>query len=201
MKLTEARAITGGLSQTSKMPCASYGLPPDACKVGSELRGVEGSVCSRCYACKGRGAFPQVIAARQRRLASLGNPLWVPAMADLIRASGKQWFRWHDSGDLQGEWHAALIVEIALRTPGTRHWIPTREYRIARELRQVPPNLLIRVSAPMVGRPASCIWGHPTSSVAAGIGYACPADQQGGRCGDCRACWDPQVENVDYHLV
>jgi hypothetical protein len=26
----------------------------------------------------------------------------------------------------------------------------------------------------------------------------CPAPSQGGKCGDCRACWDPKVKVVSY---
>jgi hypothetical protein len=46
---------------------------------------------------------------------------WVDAMAQAINqteASG--YFRWFDSGDLQGAWHLAKIVEVVNKTPNTR---------------------------------------------------------------------------------
>ena len=49
-KLTEARDYVGGLSNPSKMPCMSYGLPAQACNVGGTLRDIEGSTCQNCYA-------------------------------------------------------------------------------------------------------------------------------------------------------
>ena len=44
--------------------------------------------------------------------------------------------------------------------------------------------------------------GFCTSSVNAksAQGYCCPAYDQGGNCGDCRACWDSNIDNVDYKL-
>ncbi len=40
--------ITGGLSQTTKMPESSFSIPAKHCKVGSKLREVKGSVCHEC---------------------------------------------------------------------------------------------------------------------------------------------------------
>ena len=59
MNIPEAIKITGGLTNTSKMPCYSYGIPADTCNVGSYLRrnfknGIKESVCSKCYAHKSR---------------------------------------------------------------------------------------------------------------------------------------------------
>jgi hypothetical protein len=50
MKVSEARENVGGLSNPSKMPSKSYGLPAQACKVGGQLRAVKGSTCENCYA-------------------------------------------------------------------------------------------------------------------------------------------------------
>src|SRR5947207_15588532 len=59
-----AETITGGLSFTSKMPCPSWGIPATRCKIGSVLAQRDGSVCSRCYAMRGRYQFEAV----QRKL-------------------------------------------------------------------------------------------------------------------------------------
>jgi len=39
--------------------------------------------------------------------------------------------------------------------------------------------------------------GLPTSGVKRD-GFSCPASSQGNECKDCRACWDSEVENIDY---
>ena len=69
--LTAARAYVGGLSDTSKMPCKSYNLPAANCRVGSQLTKLSGSVCSDCYALKGRYVFPKTQKALRRRLATI----------------------------------------------------------------------------------------------------------------------------------
>ena len=53
MKVKEAKAITGGLTYTTKMPGPSYNTPASRCITGAKLRKVPGSVCSSCYALKG----------------------------------------------------------------------------------------------------------------------------------------------------
>ena len=115
-----ARAITGGLSSPGKMPCHSYGLPAAECTVGSQLRGVAGSVCEDCYALKGSyQMYPEVIPAQYRRLASLSDPQWADAMVTLIGWNERhsRVFRWHDSGDIQSVAHLALIAEVCERLP------------------------------------------------------------------------------------
>lgn len=85
MTRTEATRITGGLSTPSKMPCRAYGLPAGAqCPTGSKLMLHPGSVCSRCYAQKGKYRFNNVVEAQNRRLASLRHPKWIEAMTKLI---------------------------------------------------------------------------------------------------------------------
>lgn len=207
----ELTTYVGGLSNPSKMPGYAYSLPAKECKVGSRLRDVKGSTCSGCYAMKGRYVFPNVQKALYRRLEAIEKPLWAEAMAELITRKGQSYFRWHDSGDLQSVAHLANIVRVCELTPGVRHWLPTREYRIVTEYVDdggtIPPNLNIRLSAHMIG-------GHvPTFPRLAGLatvstvsrdgecgGHECPARHQGNECGDCRACWDRGVPHVDYHL-
>ena len=115
MNKKEAKEITGGLSAPGKMPEGSYNLPAVACITGAKLRLIPDTPCYKCYAFKGRYNFPNVKDALARRLESLGHPLWVQAMAVLIK--GKKFFRWHDSGDLQGPKHLTNIFEVCKRTP------------------------------------------------------------------------------------
>jgi hypothetical protein len=44
------------LGRASKMPCATYSLPAQECKVGQALAKIPGSVCHGCYA-DGRGNY------------------------------------------------------------------------------------------------------------------------------------------------
>ena len=121
----EAREITGGLSKPSKMPGPAHNLPAVACKTGAKLVKIPGSVCAGCYALKGRYRFKNVQAALNRRLQALEDPRWVDAMVVVI--TGEKYFRWHDSGDIQSLKHLENIFEVCKRTPGTSHWMPTRE--------------------------------------------------------------------------
>lgn len=202
----ELEAIVGGLSKPSKMPGWAYGIPAQACKVGSLLRTVKGSTCSKCYALKGMYVFPNVRAAQSRRMESLSSPVWILAMTELISRRTKKvpFFRWHDSGDIQNVDHLEKIVQIAKNLPRVSFWLPTREVAIVKEwLRENPSgfpiNLVVRISAPMIGRTPEKIPGTVGSSVEDSSGFQCPAPTQGNACGDCRACWSPKVENVSYH--
>jgi hypothetical protein len=116
MKVSEARINVGGLSNPSKMPSKSYGLPAQACKVGGKLRAVKGSTCENCYAYdREMYVMPVVKAAQARRLATLTRDDWT---ASMVRAINKDnYFRWHDSGDIQSAEHFAKIVEVARAHP------------------------------------------------------------------------------------
>lgn len=196
----------GGLSSPSKMPCHGYSIPAQACNVGGRLRSIKGSTCSSCYACKGRYMFANVQNALQRRLDAFNqDPEWEDAMIELIRRKEKSgFFRWHDSGDLQSMDHLLAIIEIADRLPDIQFWLPTREVGLMRQfVRQygphaIPANLIVRVSAAMIGGDAVSIDGCHESRVDK-VG-SCPAPRQGNKCGSCRACWDKTVQTVTYSL-
>ena len=196
MNKKEAKAITGGLSAPSKMPGPAYNLPAAACITGAKLVNVPGSVCAGCYALKGRYRFPNVKEAMARRLGSITHPDWVRAMVVLI--DDAPWFRWHDSGDLQGPEHLKKIFEVCKLTPSTRHWLPTRETGMLKLMDPdiVPPNLIIRLSGHMIDGKNSTFW--PWTSSVSSQGKTCPALDQGNSCRDCRACWDRSVPNVTY---
>ena len=203
MTLTEAKQIAGSLSNPRKMPGKSYGLPAKECNVGGKLAKKPNTICSICYARKGMYVFPVVQNAQYRRYESLGHPQWVEAMVSLIRRSRTPYFRWHDSGDLVNLRHLLNIVEVCSRIPHMRFWLPTKEYgllrRFFKEGYTVPDNLIIRVSAPMLeGLPPAEFSHGSTTYTDNPIGHGCPAPSQDGRCGDCRACWDPNVKLVSY---
>ena len=149
MKLNELKEAVGSLSAPSKMPCSSYSIPAKECGVGSRLVSVENSTCSGCYALKGMYRFPNVERALYKRYNSLmeDTDLWEKNMTtfiDKFRKGDKDYFRWHDSGDLQNMNHLTAINNIALALPHIQFWLPTREIKIVRtwqNIYQFAPNL------------------------------------------------------------
>jgi len=203
--------FVGGLSSPSKMPGYAYSLPASRCIVGSQLASIPGSVCSGCYALRGRYNFPNVQRAMHRRLAAISTPGWAHHMAILINAAhsnGDIYFRWHDSGDLQGEDHLGKIVEVAMATPGVQHWLPTRETAIVQKFlhagRNLPSHPPVRLSTHMIDDPPPSGISLPyvTSTVHTNAqmsgSYFCPARNENNTCGNCRACWDRRIQNVSY---
>jgi hypothetical protein len=77
-----------------------------------------GGLCLRgCYAMKGRYRFKNVKDALNRRLNSLTHPQWVEAMTVLVSHYSRKvpFFRWHDSGDLQGAQHLKEYIRSVQR--------------------------------------------------------------------------------------
>ena len=211
ISIKSANEITGGLTQTSKMPCKSYSLPTIACVTGYEMRNVAGSICSKCYACKGFYAMYEttIEPSQMARLSSIDDPEWRDAMVRLIGYD--PFFRWHDSGDLQSAHHLSLIVSVCEATPKTMHWLPTREYGMVKEYLtnggKIPANLVIRLSAMFPDKPVIIpkslqnIDGITATNVhtVAPIGKECTAYQNDGKCGDCRDCWN-RKDVISYPL-
>tara|TARA_R100001594_G_scaffold34170_4_gene63086 strand:- start:3054 stop:3842 length:789 start_codon:yes stop_codon:yes gene_type:complete len=166
--LKEALEVIGGLSDTKKMDCPSYGIPADLCITGSKLRSVKGSTCESCYAYfKGMYRFDNVRDAQFRRYETLQNEdreKWISAFVYIINKRNEKYFRWHDSGDLQSVDHLKRIAEIAILTPNCKHWLPTREAKIVKEFLdnyECPQNLCIRISDTMIDakKPVSYLIG------------------------------------------
>lgn len=221
LTLKRAREIAGGLGAPSKMPGASYGLPIAACNVGARLRAqgpgmnAAGYVnpCGSCYAATGfyHTFAKNVIPAQNKRLESITHPDWEDAMIKLIQSATRTvpYFRWHDSGDLQSANHLTRIARIARRMPAVSFWLPSREARLVRDWlaeNECPPNLAIRISAMATPSARSLAEGRLFSTVSAGDtvpegAQRCPASEpdKPSECGDCRACWDTNVQWIDYH--
>ena len=181
------------------MPGPAFNLPASQCITGSKLVKVRGSTCSVCYALKGRSIFKNVQAALNRRLAKLHDPRWIEAMVALIK--DQPWFRWHDSGDVQSVQHLKNIFEVCKRTPGTSHWLPTREARFLSLMDPdvVPENLKIVLSDHMNDQEKPPTWWPYTSGVTTSHDQVtCPASSQGNKCLDCRKCWDRGTKRVIY---
>ena len=200
MNTKEASKIVGKLSKTSKMPCYSYNLPATKCITGSKMAKIKGTTCYDCYALKGMYNFPVVKKAMLRRHKAINHPEWVFAMAVLINSKRSKYFRWHDSGDIQSIEHLQKIFEVCKATPNTIHWLPTREAQILKQVnkKDVPDNLVIRLSAIKVDGNAPKSWDL-TSTVSTKK-YSCMANKQGGKCLNCRACWNKKIKNIIYPL-
>lgn len=208
MKPKEAWDYVGGLSSPSKMPCYGYSLPAQRCHVGSKLRKIEGSTCSKCYALKGYYAYKHVQNALERRFASIYLPDWTSAMITTIRHYEKSgYFRWHDSGDLDSIDHLHNIVQVCKALPDIQFWLPTREFltitQYFKKYGAFPDNLCIRLSAYMLEADAPHEYaravGVNTSRVVK-TGYTCPSSLQNNACGDCRKCWDKSLQSISYKI-
>lgn len=211
MRKAEANAVCGTLTQTSKMPCKSYSLPTEACQTGYKMAQIKGSICSSCYADKGfYSMYAKTIKPAQfARLDSLTNPHWVDGMVNLIGSDS--FFRWHDSGDLQGVDHLEKIARVAQLTPQTRHWLPTREFAMIKAYiakhGALPDNLIVRLSAMYPDEPVKVplslqgVANIAVSNVHTGqpMGTACNAPNQNGACVDCRLCWTDQTVSYALH--
>lgn len=198
--LKQAEVIAGALGAPSKMPGYAYGLSARDCKVGGVLRQIKGSVCSKCYAMKGHYNNANVVASHAKRKAGLQHPLWVDALVFMIKYRVSPHFRWHDSGDLQSLEHLEKIVEVCNQTPGTKHWLPTREAGIVNEYLKAhgdfPENLCVRVSGTMIDGPPPADFNQTSTVVTKD--WTCPSSQQQNTCSECRMCWDRNVKNVAY---
>lgn len=177
---------------------------------------IKGSICSSCYAEKGfykvyennvkPAQFARLDAVQQAMQGD--NGAWVSAMVAHIGNS--EYFRWHDSGDLQGVDHLRLIAAVCEATPHTKHWLPTREYAMIKQFiesgHSVPKNLVIRLSAMFVDKPVIVpkslqgIDGILTSEVhqhSTPTAFECVAPKQQNTCGSCRVCFN-RDSNVSY---
>ena len=201
----QAEAIAGSLGEPSKMPGYAYGISATHCVTGAKLAKVAGSVCYDCYAMKGHYVQTSVKKGHAKREANLASPEWIDAMILMIGRTGTDYFRWHDSGDLQSLGHLLAIVRVCEALPSVNFWLPTREKAIVRQYQRAigafPSNLVVRVSGAMVDGVAPAGFANVSVVVATvgATGHECPAPKQDNKCMDCRACWMPSVQCVTYH--
>ena len=194
------------LSNVSKMPGKSISLSAFDCQTGEKLSKIAGSVCHDCYARKGMYRMPNVINKMKERKEFFDSIDFVPRMVALLNKTRSEYFRWFDSGDVQSVRMALNILDVVEATPNKRHWIPTKERAIWLDAikeygRKLPDNVVIRYSATMVDQAPPKSWQHSSAVIKTidAIGHECPAPNQQGKCGDCRACWDTNVKTVSYH--
>ena len=195
-KVNEALKITDSFTRTSKMPGLSYSLPAWECKTGWKLAQIPGTPCYFCYAMKGNYTrYPAIKARNTEDWKLLTIRTGSPAMVAVIKR--QKWFRWHDAGDVQSPEHMQKILEVCRLTPDTKHWLPTQERQFLPDPEEVPDNLVIRLSRSKIDGPVPAAWSHD-SGVTTGEARTCPAPDQGGKCLDCRACWNKDIKSVIY---
>jgi hypothetical protein len=215
MLVKDAKAIVNISNGNSKMPGTTFAQDSFACNVGSRLAEVKGSICEGCYARRIQKMRPSVDQGWKRnyelavKLISHNPDKWVAACVFQIKRQAlkknEPYHRWFDSGDIDSIEQLIAIADVAKETPEINHWLPTREIAIVQEylawFGSFPENLVVRVSSPMVDQ-APVNGFRNTSTVhrskSEPHGQACPAPTQGNACGDCRACWNPNVGNVSY---
>jgi len=222
MNLSQAKEVTGGLSKPSKMPGYAFNLPAASCPNGRKLRKQPNSICSKCYASKGRYCFPKVKQALNNRLSLITHYQWADAMTILVEHYSEKvhYFRWHDSGDLKNMQHLESIIQVCKATPKVNHWLPTKSYElIVRYLKtnSFPDNLNVRLSGWFIDakiaddlllgvslQESELLLKHCTTSTVhkntVCAGNKCPAASQENQCKDCRFCWDKACSNVAYPL-
>ena len=208
MLVKEAESYGKVSKKNSKMPGTTFAMDSFACITGSKLRKIEGTPCHSCYAIKLQKLRPSVDKgwkANSAKWNAAEPDKWTQALAFLIkRRNTDGYHRWFDGGDLASVAQLEAIVNVALMTPTIAHWLPTQERAMVKQFQDnggtFPDNLVVRISAAKVD---TALKGHTnTSNVitkhAEATGQECLAYTRKQNCGDCRACWDPEVSNVSY---
>ena len=203
----------GKISQgNSKMPGSTFATDAFACKVGSKLAKIDGSVSNKCYARKLQKLRPSVNQGwtknylKATKLIADNPERWASAAAfQIARIADKSqefYHRWFDSGDVYSVPLANKIYQVMQRTPWCNHWLPTKSYKFPKftsifKKMNALPNVVARFSSDSIT--GGIIKGKNTSTIvqkaedATSKMTVCEAETRGGKCGPCRACWDKNV--------
>jgi len=162
--------------------------------------------CKGCYAVSGTYRFKVVKNASEENRKDWKRDDWAQDMIEEL--DNDRYFRWFDSGDIYSIRLAEKILEICTATPWTRHWIPTRMYKLGKfrailERLNALPNVVVRYSSDGVNGETidgaefqSTIISDKTklnSSL-----KICRAYENGGKCAKCRACWSKENKIIAY---
>jgi len=243
-KLAE-NLIGGGFSFTSKMPGGSLAFPAHTCDVGMRLANIKTAGCHACYATRGRYPLNNKQSQMYDNLHGLtrNDPRYASALTERMKAQmlfdGEPYWRWFDSGDLQrgkgetkrnfGAKHFAQTLDVASASPGSKHWLPTRQMGGVKQIMDergvdaIPDNMKTRLSVPFIGQASDNevneIFGLPNvtslleelkdmrnidvseiSSIDPSS-KTCPVSVMGGNCDDygCRDCWEHEGP-ISYNL-
>jgi hypothetical protein len=194
------------LSKTSKLGTKSWSLQAiDTCP-GS--KGADGNLvpaCSGCYATTGCYNFPDTKKVREVNKAEWKAESFVDEFTAALKKQTH--FRWFDSGDMYALELAEKMYTIMVNTPNTKHWLPTRMYKFAKfqnvlDRMKALPNVMVRFSSDEIdGTYTKGLHGStilPDESFADSDTFICNAPSQGGKCLDCRACYDKETKVIGY---
>ena len=200
------------LSKTSKLGCLSWSLQAfDTCPGSVNPDGSVVDACTFCYARRGMYHMPDVKRVRAENKEDWHNVDWVDRMVNSL--ANQTHFRWFDSGDMYSVTLAERILEVMRRTPHVKHWLPTRMHKFDKfkpvlfDMMQLD-NVCVRLSSDSVSGEVLDV-DVPNSTITPWLAfeldvldkssvYECPAYKRGGKCGDCRACWDKSVKTIAY---
>ena len=202
------------LSKAGKMPCKSFSLQAlDTCPGAYDDNGQIKDVCSGCYATKGAYRWPAVEQVRIDNYEETLKDSFVPDMVELLNKQRNKHFRWFDSGDVYSQKFLMKVYSICLKTPQTKHWIPTKSRELFSQclwgLLEALPNVKVRYSSPSINgysdskHGATVIQVKDNGDFARKISdpkklFVCPSSNQKGKCKDCRACWSKKIEVIAY---
>jgi len=195
------------LSKPSKMPCNSWSLEAlTTCPASLQDDGELVPACQGCYATTGFYNMPVVKDLRVHNKEDWKRDGWVEEMVGLLTKS--TFFRWFDSGDVYDKRLAVKILEVMARTPLTKHWLPTRMHKFIKfkgvfHEMEILHNVVVRYSSDSItgelidGLNSSTILPYIDTPTTATV---CEAYERGGKCGDCRKCWDKDTKIIAYPM-
>ncbi len=202
------------LSKTSKLGTFSWSLQArETCPGSVDTNGETVPACAGCYATFGNYAFPNVKKVRADNRQQWQHDNFVSDMISALRH--ERYFRLFDSGDF---YHVELVKKwfaICEALPDTKFWIPTRSHKVAKLALWIHklaalPNVAVRYSADTIdGTYDAALHGSVIYScnsqldirdVASGMVFPCPAytEEHGGKCLECRNCYDKQTPVIAY---
>ena len=193
------------LSQTSKMPCKSLGVPIDkTCSGMLDKQGIIKEICEKCYGEKGAYLWPNSVNHKEHNYQEMHKEEFVPDMIKLLLPM--DYFRWFDIGDVENETILESIYTICSETPNTQHWIPTKcrdlfDNELWKALESLP-NVTVRFSSPSK-KGVYTLGLHQSVAIsdksqltsdlflcrAKSIGFKKNGKPQPKKCHNCRACW------------
>lgn len=197
------------ISITSKLDgIRSWSLQAiDTCPGSIASPGELVDACKGCYATTGNYHYPNVKAPREHNKTDWQRLEWVDDMVKELDSD--RYFRWFDSGDVYTLALAEKILEVMIRTPWVKHWLPTRMHKFPKfqdvlQRMQALENVMVRFSLDSVigeyipGLHGSVI-GPDASSFSPQNGVSlCRAYEHDGKCSGCRACWDRSIPLIAY---
>jgi hypothetical protein len=197
------------ISFTSKLGTPSWSLTArDDCPGSVDpVTGDLVPACKGCYAAFGNYRYKNVQAPRLHNREDWKTPDWEDRMVSFLIDNKVPHFRWFDSGDAYAIKLARKMLGVMRRTPGTKHWLPTRMHKFAKfrpvlTAMQLLPNVMVRPSSDEIdGTYDPALHGSviydPAGPAPKGT-YACPAYKNDGQCGTCRACYDKNINVIAY---